>query len=175
MVIAKAFWGDASVPRNGGLAVILDGQFITIKDNYIHDWYQKAVEIRNARYVTIQGNIIHDIGTTSISGGHGIMRQQKGTEFFDNDSAGIYRWDIRENMIFNVQQRIYSWVPQKGFIDMVIDEGKSILIDDPKDTDGIQEHMSARIKNNVVAYGTVDHIRLKSTPNLEVSHNSIYS
>lgn len=174
-IVSKAFWGDDTVPTNGGLAVILDGQNITIKDNYIHDWYQKAVEIRDARYVIVQGNIIRNIATTSLTGGHGIMRQQKGQEFFTDDLTGVYRWDIRENMIFNVAQRIYSWVPSKGFIEMVIDEGKSILIDDPKDTNGIQEHMSARIKNNIVAFGTVDHIRLKSTPNLEVSHNSIYA
>ena len=174
-IVAQAFWGDDTVPTNGGLAVILDGQNITIKDNHIHNWYQKAVEIRDARYVVVAGNIIHDIATTSLTGGHGIMRQQKGQEFFDDDLTGVYRWDIRENMIFNVAQRIYSWVPSKGFIEMVIDEGKSILIDDPKDTDEIQEQMSARIKNNIVAFGTVDHIRLKSTPNLEVSHNSIYA
>lgn len=174
-IVAQAFWGDSSIPRNGGLAVILDGQYITVKDNYIHDWYQKAIEIRDARYAVIEGNIIHDIAKTSISGGHGIMRQQKGQEFFDDDIMGVYRWDIRENMVFNVEQTIYSWVPSKGFIEMVIDEGKSILIDDPKDTNGNQEHMSARIINNIVAFGSVDHIRLKSTPNLEVSHNSIYA
>lgn len=174
-VVARGFWGNEDVERNGGLAIILDGQNITIKDNYIHHWYQKAVEIRDARYVVVEGNIIHDIATTSLSGGHGIMRQQKGQEFFDDDQANQYRWDISGNMIFNVEQTIYSWVPSKGFIEMVIDEGKSILIDDPKDTDGQQEHMSARIKNNIIAFGSVDHIRLKSTPNLEVSHNSIYS
>ena len=174
-IVARAFWGDETVPRNGGLAVILDGQYITLRDNYIHHWYQKGVEIRDCRYVIIQGNIIEDIAVTSLSGGHGIMRQQKGQEFFTDDVAGVYRWDISENLIFNVKQTIYSWVPSKGFIEMVIDEGKSILIDDPKDTDGVQEHMTARIKNNIVAFGVVDHIRLKSTPNLEVSHNSIYS
>lgn len=174
-IVARAFWGDTSIPRNGGIAILLDGQFITIKNNYIHDWYQKAVEIRDARYVDIEGNIIRDIAVTSLSGGHGIMRQQKGIEFFDDDLPNVYRWDINENLIFNVEQTIYSWVPKKGFIEMVIDEGKSILIDDPKDTDGIHEEMSARIKNNVVAFGSVDHIRLKSTPNLEVSQNSVYA
>ncbi len=174
-IVARAFWGDETIPRNGGLAIILDGQYITIKDNYIHDWFQKAVEIRDGRYVVVEGNIIHDIATSSLTGGHGIMRQQKGIEFFDDDTPGVYRWDIRENMLFNVEQRIYSWIQTKGFIEMVIDEGKSILIDDPKDTDGIQEHMSARITNNVVAFGSIDHIRLKSTPNLEVSHNNVYA
>ena len=174
-VVGQSFWGDETIPRGGGLAVILDGQYITVKDNYIHDFYQKAVEIRDGRYVEVVGNIIHHIATTSISGGHGIMRQQKGQEFFTDDVPGTYRWDIRENLLFNVEQRIYSWVPSKGFIEMVIDEGKSILIDDPADTDGVQEQMSARIRNNIVAFGSVDHIRLKSTPNLEVSNNSTYS
>ena len=174
-IVARAFWRDTSIATNGGLAIILDGQNITIKDNYIHDWYQKAVEIRDGRYVIVQGNIIHNIATTSLTGGHGIMRQQKGQEFFDDDILGEYRWDIKENMLFNIEQRIYSWVPSKGFIEMVIDEGKSILIDDPFDSDLVQENMSARIKNNIVAFGSVDHIRLKSTPNLEVSNNSIYT
>ncbi len=173
--VTKAFWGDETIPRGGGLAVILDGWYIDVRNNYIHDFYQKGVEIRGGRYVLVEGNIIKGIATTSLSGGHGIMRQQKGREYFTDDFESLYRWDIKDNLIFNVEQRIYSWVPSKGFIEMVIDEGKSILIDDPKDSDGVQERMSARITNNVIAFGAVDHIRLKSTPNLEVSNNSIYS
>lgn len=174
-VVAQDLWSNDGNPDGGGLAIIVDGQHIKIRNNYIHDCYQKAVEIRNGRYVLVKGNVIEAIANTSLSGGHGIMRQQTGDEFTDNDLAEFYRWDIRENMIFNVEQRIYSWVPSKGFMKMVIDEGKSILIDDPKDTDGVQEHMRARIKNNIVAFGAVDHIRLKSTPNLEVSNNSVYT
>lgn len=131
-VVARGFWGNQEVERNGGLAVIIDGEDISIVNNYIHDWYQKAVEIRDARYALVEGNIIHDIAVTSLTGGHGIMRQQKGREFFDDDQQDKYRWDISENMIFNVEQTIYSWVQSKGLIEMVIDEGKSILIDDPK-------------------------------------------
>jgi len=174
-IVAQALWFDLTIPRGGGLAITLDGENLTVRDNYIHDCYQKAVEIRGGRYVDVYGNIIHSIATTSISGGHGIMRQQKGREFFDDDVTTDYRWDINGNLIFNVEQRIYSWVPTKGFMEMTLDEGKPILIDDPKDTDGVQEYMSARIKNNAVAYGSIDHIRLKSTPNLEVSNNSIYA
>jgi len=173
-IVAKAFWRNGNVPRNGGIATLLNGKYITVKNCYIHDWYQKAAEIKDGRYIIVQGNIIHDIATTSLSGGHGIMRQQKGQEFFDDDTPGVYRWDISENLLFRVEQRIYSWVPRKGYITMVIDEGKSILIDDPKDTDGHQESMIARIKNNIVAYGSVVGIRLKSTPGLEVSNNSVF-
>jgi hypothetical protein len=174
-IVAQAFWGDPSVPRGGGLAIVLDGEYLTARHNYIHDCYQKAVEIPGGRYVKVYNNIIHNIATTSLSGGHGIMRQQKGREFFNDDLPNLYRWDIMNNYIYNVEQRIYSWVPAKGFIEMVLDEGKPILIDDPKDTDGVQEGMKARIKNNIVAYGSIDQIRLKSTPNLEVSNNTVFS
>lgn len=173
-IVGQAVWGDGSVPRGGGLCVIANGEDITIKDCYLHDAYQKGVEI-TGRYINIEGCIMRSIATTSISGGHGIMRQQQGREFFDADEANKYRWDINSNMLFNIEQRIYSWVPSKGFMEMVIDEGKPILIDDPKDTDGIADVMTARITNNVVAFGAVDHIRLKSTPGLEVSNNSVFS
>lgn len=173
-IVSRSVWGDLTVPRGGGLAVIANGENLNIRNNYIHDAYQKGVEI-TGRYITIEGNVIHNIATTSISGGHGIMRQQQGREFFDDDDPDLYRWDINGNMLFNIEQRIYSWVPSKGYMEMVIDEGKPILIDDPKDSDMIQEEMKARIKNNVVAFGSVDHIRLKSTPNLEVSNNSVFA
>jgi hypothetical protein len=173
-LVSNAFWGDASIPRGGGLAVIIEGDYITIQGNYIHHCYQKAIEIKSARYLKAYHNIIHSIATTSLSGGHGIMRQQTGGEILTDD-LDIYRWDLMGNLIFNVEQRIYSWVPSKGYIDMVLDEGKPILIDDPKDTDGRQEIMKARIQDNVVAYGSIDHIRLKSTPNLTVKNNTVYS
>lgn len=174
--VAVDFWSIDGNPDGGGLAVIADGEHLNILDNYIHDCYQKGVEIADGRYVNIQGNIIRNIAQYSLSGGHGIMRQQAGDlEYDDPDDPNTYRWDINGNLIYNVEQRIYSWVPRKGFIEMVIDEGKSILIDDPKNTNGVQDQMTARIKNNVVAFGAVDHIRLKSTPGLEVSNNSIYS
>lgn len=174
-IVGRGMWGDPAIPRGGGICIAVDGDSIMIRNNYMHDAYQKAVEIRNGRYTDIYGNIISHIATTSLSGGHGIMRQQKGDEFFDDDNLADYRWDIYGNLLFNVRQQIYSWVPSKNFMEMTLDEGKPILIDDPKDTNGLQEAMSARIKNNVLAYGDIDHIRLKSTPSLEVSHNSIYA
>lgn len=174
-VVAEDFWSVAGNPTSGGLAVIANGQHLNIVNNYLHDCYQKGVEIPSGRYINVHGNVISNIAQYSLSGGHGIMRQQKGAEYDDPDIDGVYRWDIYGNMVLSVEQRIYSWVPSKGFIEMVIDEGKPILIDDPKQTNGILDVMTARIKNNVVAFGAVDGIRLKSTPNLEVSNNSIYS
>jgi hypothetical protein len=172
---AQAFWGDKTVFRGGGIAIGLNGENLTIEGNYIHNCYQKAVEIRTARYLKIYDNIIHSIATTSLSGGHGIMRQQASGPVIGNDNGVDFRWDIIGNLIFNVEQRIYSWVPSKGFIDMVLDEGKPILIDDVSDAPAVAASMKARIMNNVVAYGAIDQIRLKSTNNLTVRNNTVYS
>jgi hypothetical protein len=172
---ARAFWGDESIYRGGGIAIGVNGENITIAGNYIHNCYQKAVEIRTARYLKVYDNIIHSIATTSLSGGHGIMRQQASGPLTTPDNGIDFRWDLMNNLIFNVEQRIYSWVPSKGFIDMVLDEGKPILIDDVSDPAAIAASMKARIMNNIVAYGSIDQIRLKSTNNLTVSNNTVYS
>lgn len=172
---AQAFWGNESIYRGGGIAIGVNGQNITIRGNYIHNCYQKAIEIRTARYLKVYDNIIHSIATTSLSGGHGIMRQQASGPITTADTGTTPRWDLMGNLIFNVEQRIYSWVPSKGYIDMVLDEGKPILIDDASDDSAILYTMKAKIQNNVVAYGSIDNIRLKSTPNLTVSNNTVYT
>jgi len=157
----------------GGICFqIENAEDIKISNNIIHDFYQKAVNIEDGRYIAVSGNIIYNIGQTSLSGGHGIMRQQGSGSFTDGDDPTKYRWDIDGNMIFNVHQRIYSWVPSKGYLNMTLDEGKPILIDETPDHD---TNMKARIRNNVVAFSKIDAIRLKPTNGLEVLNNSIFT
>lgn len=157
----------------GGIGFrIEEGENIKITNNHIHDFYQKAINIEDGRYVKIEGNIINNIGLTSLSGGHGIMRQQGFGSFPDADDPNKYRWEIDGNLIFNVHQRIYSWVPWKGYLNMTLDEGKPILIDETPNHD---TGMKARINNNVVAFSKIDAIRLKPTNNLEVTNNTVYT
>lgn len=159
--------------KGGGIAFnIEDATNVTIENNTIHDFYQKAVNIESGRYVLITGNIIYNIALTSLSGGHGIMRQQGTGSFSDADDPAKYRWDINGNLIFNVSQRIYSWVPSKGYLNMTLDEGKPILIDETPNHD---QNMKARITQNIVAYNTIDAIRLKPTVNLEVTNNTVFA
>lgn len=175
-LVAKSWrFGGAiedSIYPVGDIAInVTTGSNILIKDNYFHDLVQKAVNIEGGRYVEVRNNIIENIATTSLSGGHGIMRQQGSySNFGTPDQAGVYRWDITGNLIFNVEQRIYSWVPSKGYLNMTLDEGKPINIDETTDT-----QMQARISDNIIGYANIDSIRLKPTANLEVLFNSIYS
>ncbi|MGJ8683073.1 MAG: T9SS type A sorting domain-containing protein [Nonlabens sp.] len=175
-ILSKYVWEPQTFDfalSGGGIGFqIEEAEDIFITNNVIHDFYQKAINIENGRYVTVKGNVIYNIAKTSLSGGHGIMRQQGDGSFADPDDPNKYRWDINGNMIFNVHQRIYSWVPSKGFMNWTLDEGKSVLIDETPDHDVI---MKARIQNNVVAFFKIDGIRIKPTNNLEVLNNSLYS
>jgi hypothetical protein len=171
-LVAKGVWAGKSPTAMGGIAINVEaGTDITIQNNYFHDLAQKAVNITGGRYVNVVNNIIRDVATKSLSGGHGIMRQQgDASNFGTADDGTKYRWDINGNLIFNVEQRIYSWVPTKGFMNMTLDEGKPILIDETTD-----RQLKARIANNIVAYASIDSIRIKPTPNLEVVNNSVYT
>ena len=124
-----------SLSGGGTCFQVEDAEDIFITNNVIHDFFQKAVNIEDGRYVKISGNVIYNIGHTSLSGGHGIMRQQGSGSFSTNDDLNKYRWDIDGNLIFNVHQRIYSWVPWKGYLNMTLDEGKPILIDETPNHD----------------------------------------
>ena len=89
--------------------VQVDGAHVVVEDNVIHDFRQKGVNVFEGRYVTVRHNVVYNIAHHSISGGHGIMRQWErnfGDE--DPDDPGYYRWDFYGNLVFAVEQRIYS-------------------------------------------------------------------
>ncbi|WP_296637773.1 immunoglobulin-like domain-containing protein [Polaribacter sp.] len=151
---------------------IFEGVDIRIDNNIFRNFWQKAVNIKDGRYVTVSNNIVSEIGLTSLTGGVGISREQWYGSFDDDDDPNKFRWDIRNNLIFNVYQRIYSWVEAKGYYNMVIDEGKPIAINETPDH---ELGMKARIHNNLIAFTTIDAMVFKSTVNLTISNNSIYT
>ncbi|EIJ36380.1 putative Ig domain-containing protein [Thiothrix nivea] len=183
-MLANHWWdplGDRTI--GGGQAFNVDGQHITIKNNVIHDTYQKGVNIYKGRYVNVQGNVVYNIGHSSLSGGHGIMRKWERNfsvnPTADNPASAVigpdvysdtypYRFDITGNLLLAVEQRIYSRVFNKGYANLTIDEGKPMAFDETQDTDP-----KSRVSNNLVLYGGIDHIRLKQNPNMEVYNNSV--
>jgi len=147
----------------------IDGQHVVVEECVIHDMAQKGVNVKEGRYVTVRHNVIYNVGHSSLSAGHGIMRQWP-KSFKDADHPDFFRFDFYGNLIFAVEQRIYSFIPKKEYCHMTIDEGKPILIDETSDED-----MKARIAHNIILFGGVDHIRLKKNPNMQVLNNAILS
>ena len=75
----------------------------------IHDFRQKGVNVYEGRYVTVRHNVVYNIAHHSISGGHGIMRQwERNFGDDDPDDLSYHRWDFYGNLMFAVEQRIYS-------------------------------------------------------------------
>jgi len=162
--------------RGNGTAInISHGIDIKIENNTISNFYQKGIEIKWGRYVTVKDNIINKIAFTSLSGGAGIHRNWNyESGFNDSDDPTKYRVDISNNLLFNIYQRIYSWVPNKGFLNMEIDEGKSIWLDGYPYDDHLVHKMKMRLDNNFVAITETDAITMKPHQGLEVTNNSIY-
>mmetsp|Transcript_69050 Transcript_69050/g.202147 ORF Transcript_69050/g.202147 Transcript_69050/m.202147 type:complete len:667 (-) Transcript_69050:49-2049(-) len=166
-ILARTWWGVEDHRIGGKMGFDIDGQHVVVEECVIHDLAQKAVNVRIGRYVTVRNNVIYNIGHSSVSGGHGIMRQWDHS-FGDGDDTSLFRFDFSGNLLFAVEQRIYSFIPKKKYCHMTIDEGKGILIDETTD-----KRMKARISNNLVLWGGVDNIRLKWTPNLQVENNAV--
>ena len=180
-MLANNWWdpnGDSSI--GGGQAFNVDGQHITIRNNVIHDTYQKGINIFKGRYINVVKNIVYNIGHSSLSGGHGIMRKWP-RNFHNNPTDGAdlgvdvydspeyqYRFDITGNLLFTIEQRIYSRVFSRGYSNLTIDEGKAILLDQTDDTDP-----KARVSNNLILYCGTTGIRLKKNPNMQVHNNSL--
>jgi len=155
---------------------VLGSSYITIRNCIIHDVIQKGININRARYVTIENNIVYNVAHHSLTGGHGIMRKWNAEYEVDGDSStaddpNAYRLKIVGNILFNIEQRVYSWVNWHNYLTGEIDEGKAILIDGSLDP-------SARvyIGNNLLLFNGVVNIRLNDgTHNVEVVRNSVYA
>ena len=109
-ILATSWWVGPDWEKNiNGCrkGVNIDGQHVVVEDNVIHDFRQKGVNVYEGRYVTVRHNVVYNIAHHSISGGHGIMRQWE-RNFGDDDDPKYYRWDFYGNLVFAVEQRIYS-------------------------------------------------------------------
>eukprot|EP00930_Biecheleria_cincta_P075583 TRINITY_DN6275_c0_g1_i4.p1 TRINITY_DN6275_c0_g1~~TRINITY_DN6275_c0_g1_i4.p1 ORF type:complete len:703 (-),score=124.45 TRINITY_DN6275_c0_g1_i4:164-2272(-) len=165
-VIKTSWWQVQDEVVGGDMGFQIDGEHVIVEDCVIHDLNQKGVNVYMGRYVTVRYNVIYNIGWASLSGGHGIMR--KWDRNHGQDDPAYYRFDFYGNLLFAVEQRIYSFITTKAYCHMTIDEGKGILADESSD-----KEMKARIAHNLVLFGGVDHIRLKYNNNLEVLNNAV--
>lgn len=195
-VLENLWWnplGDSEM--RGGIGFHVDGHYITIRNNIIHDFFQKGVNIYYGRYVNVLDNIVYNIAHTSLSGGHGIMRKWDMDFFYradcdsdknrchnpedikddyNSDYGYAWRYDFSGNLVFAVEQRIYSRVWAKGYANLTIDEGKAIVTDESNDYYS-NSNPRFRISQNLVVYNGIDHIKLKKYHNMQVNNNSVHT
>eukprot|EP01043_Picozoa_sp_COSAG02_P027391 COSAG02_NODE_1614_length_11668_cov_77.958078_6_plen_1082_part_00 len=175
--VANHYWSDERIEYVGysGIQIIDDSTHITVQNMVIHDLLCSGIYLKGTRYATVRHNIIYRIVHHCMVGGGGVMYGGIGQVpgdygNSDPDDPSLWRMDFYGNLIFDVEQRLYSWVKSDNTLTMHIDEGKTL------DTQGASNdrHARFRISENIVLFPGVIGIKFKRLPGGVVTRNSIY-
>ncbi len=168
------WWDNNDTMQSGGIGV--NGSYITIKDCIIHDMPGAGISVRGGAYATIEGNIVYNSDWWTIAGSKGIGITQA-IDDKQNPANGKALNKIVGNLIFNVEQRVFSHVWAKGFATLTIDEGEAFLIQEGKRQNGsTSTNYSGKylIKDNLIVYnGKTGVINLAK--NVDLVNNSYYN
>ncbi len=175
LVLKTWFWSEEKVPVGFSGVQLIGGSNITLHRNVLHDLLCSGIYIKGTRYVTIRHNIVYRIGHHCLVGGGGIMYggigQVPGNYGNDDpDDLNFYRMDYYGNLVFDIEQRIYSWPKASNDVHYVLDEGK--MLDTQGATNDI--HARFRIAENILLWPGIAGIRMKRLPGGEVHNNLIY-
>ena len=175
--IKNHYWSDKRIEYVGysGIQIIDDSSYIEVSDMVIHDMLCSGVYLKGTRYASVKHNIVYRIGHHCMVGGGGLMYGGIGQvpgDYGDNDpdDPDSWRMDYYGNLIFDVEQRLYSWVKKDNTLTMHLDEGKML------DTQGAatDNYARFRIAENLVLFPGVLAMRIKRLPHGFVMNNSIY-
>ena len=122
----KYWWESNDTMQSSG--IVANGDDIIIKDNVVHDMPGSGIGATAGAYATIEGNIVYNCDWWTIAGSKGIgITSARGS-----DVNGTYKNQIVGNLIFNIEQRLFSHVWKKKFATLTIDEGEAFLIQEGK-------------------------------------------
>ena len=168
----KYWWWDSNDTMQSS-GIVANGDNIIIKDNVVHDMSGSGISVTAGAYAIIEGNIVYNCDWWTIAGSKGIgITSAKGS-----DAKNEYKNKIIGNLIFNIEQRLFSHVWKKGFATLTIDEGEAFLIQEGKQQDGTNSSSyngKYLIKDNLILYnGKTGVINLAKDVNL--TNNSYYN
>jgi hypothetical protein len=175
--VGEYYWSDARIEDVGysGIQIIDDSTHVTVSETVIHDVLCSAVYLKGVRYATLRHNIIARVTHHCMVGGGAVMYggvgQVPGNYGDDDpDDPRLWRMDYYGNLVFDVEQRLYSWVKKDNTLTMHIDEGKTL------DSQGAWKdiHAKFRVAENLVLFPGVLGLRLKRLPGGVVENNSVY-
>ena len=126
----EAWWDGSNYFNGQGLNV--QGVDVEVRNNIIHDVPGAGINTRGNAIVDrlkIDNNIIFNTswGSTGGTTALGIVGANRDTnaDTFDGSKVGI---EITNNLIFSSESRIFSHVFSKGFSNLTIDEGSTMLL-----------------------------------------------
>ena len=126
--IKNHYWSDKRIEFVGYSGIqIIAGTYVEISEMVIHDMLCTGVYLKGTRYVTVKNNILYRIGHHCMVGGGGLMYGGIGQvpgDYGDSDpdDPDAWRMDYYGNLVFDVEQRLYSWVKKDNTLTMHLDE-----------------------------------------------------
>ena len=165
------WWDNNDTMQSSG--IVASGDNIVIKDNVVHDMPGSGISATAGAYAKIEGNIVYNCDWWTIAGSKGIgITSAKGS-----NAKEQYKNKIIGNLIFNIEQRLFSHVWKKKFATLTIDEGEAFLIQEGKQQDGTTSSSyngKYLIQNNIILYnGKTGVFNLAKDINL--TNNSYYN
>ncbi len=168
----KYWWWDSNDTMQSS-GIVTNGDNIIIKDNVVHEMSGSGISANGGAYTTIKGNIVYNSDWWTIAGSKGVGI----TTATGKDANGKYKNKIIGNLIFNIEQRVFSHVWKKKFATLRIDEGEALLIQEGKQNAGTTSSSyngKYLIKDNLMIYnGKAVSINLAKDVNL--TNNSYYN
>jgi len=163
---ALANWWRGDKYYNGS-GIVMSGHHLEVSDCVVHDAPGSGISAKGWAHINIHHNIVYDCDWWTISGSKGIGVTD--VNDVEGDEANQTTVRIEDNLIFNVESRIFSRVWGKGFAHLTIDEGEGILVQ----TNNGDFSGRYLIKNNFLLY-TGKGVVVNKTDRADVQNNTLY-
>ena len=172
----KYWWWDTNDTMQSSGIVTNGGDHLTIRNNIVHDMPGSGISVVAGAYATIENNIVYNSDWWTIAGSKGIGI----TQAVDDPAApanGAFKNKIVGNLIFNIEQRLFSHVWGKGFATLSIDEGEAFLVQEGKQVSGSTSTSYTGkylLKDNLFIYNGKSGV-INLAKDVNVTNNSYYN
>jgi hypothetical protein len=166
----KHWWQSSDYYNGSGISSL--AKDVIIKDNIVYNTPGAGIAAHYG-YSVIEGNIVLNTDWWTIAGSCGIGI----TKSLDEDvkPKDEFKNIIKNNIIANTQQRIFSRVWSKGYAKLTIDEGEAFLIQENYDPLKGDTGYTGRylIENNLILYNGKTGVVNRSN-RVVIKNNSYY-
>ncbi|MEI6851972.1 MAG: T9SS type A sorting domain-containing protein [Bacteroidota bacterium] len=154
---------------NGIGVLVQNSNHVDISGNHIHHTPGTGLRAFQCDYINFTDNEIDNCSRRSSVGNHGLVID--GSISVDNiDTAKIF---ILRNRVHHNYNEVYSWNPQKTFINAQIDEGKGITPQRNTVANGWR-HGRIRIENNLAYLNGFSGVAVNEGVRVDIINNSCY-
>ena len=165
---AMALWWEDDARKITGKGLSTNGaQHITFRNNVIHDFPGAGIANNGSDMIKVENNIIYNTSWWSTAGTHGVANSYLTTV---PGNEGKQALTMTGNLVFANQSRIVSHVFSKGNVDLVIDEGNGLHVQNNTGTfDGV-----AYVANNVLLFNGKAGLGINTKDEVKVKNNAFY-